>query len=246
LTIETFNVAQDDMNLHGVDGETGDYVCLTVADNGQGMTEEVRTRIFEPFFTTKPAGKGTGLGLAMVYGIVKQSGGQIWVYSEPGRGAAFKIYFQRAEGAVQKSMPRALAIGRGSETILVVEDQEGFREVMVDVLKESGYTVIEAANGRDALAKIKDYKGDIHMVISDVIMPEMSGASLVQELKQVLPAAKTLFVSGYTGDAMYRHGGFTEEAEFLQKPFTPSALARKVREILSKDNDSGIKSKGIL
>jgi PAS domain S-box-containing protein len=237
LTIATFNITSDDMHLHGVEGESGDFVCMTVADNGIGMTEEVRIRIFEPFFTTKPAGKGTGLGLAMVYGIVKQSGGQIWVYSEVGQGTVFKLYFPRSASAVKVEETRLTPVAYGTETVLVVEDQEGFREVMVDVLKDYGYTVVEASNGKDALAKIANYKERIHLVISDVIMPEMSGAQLAAELQRLLPGTKVLFVSGYTGDAMYRQGGFTEDAEFLQKPFAPSALARKVRAILDKSSN---------
>jgi two-component system cell cycle sensor histidine kinase/response regulator CckA len=236
LTIKTFNVPSEDVNLKGVEGAPGDYVCLAVADNGQGMTEEVRARVFEPFFTTKAEGKGTGLGLAMVYGIVKQSGGQIWVYSEIGKGTAFKLYFPRTMSAVKSAEPRLTATSGGTETVLIVEDQDGFREVMADVLKENGYTVIEAINGKDALSKIEQHKGTVDMVVSDVIMPEMSGADLATELKGILPGVKMLFVSGYTGDAMYRQGGFTETAEFLQKPFTPSALARRVRSVLDKKN----------
>ena len=234
LMFETSNVAEEVMRIGEAEAPPGDYVCLAISDNGVGMTEEIRGRIFEPFFTTKEEGKGTGLGLAMVYGIVKQSGGQIEVISEVGKGTSFKLYFPRTASTVPATEAPFVGAPGGTETVLVVEDQESFREVMVEVLKMHGYNVLQASNGKTALEKIKEYSGAIHLVISDVVMPEMGGAELAEKMVNALPSVRTLFVSGWAGDTLQGQDAFANDFEFLHKPFTPSALSRKVRQVLDK------------
>jgi CheY-like chemotaxis protein len=209
-------------------------VLLTVSDSGVGMDEETQRRIFEPFFTTKAIGKGTGLGLATVYGIVKQSGGFIWVYSEVGHGTTFKIYLprvdERADAAQQATaLPESV---RGTETVLLAEDAAAVRAVARQVLERNGYAVLEAPNGRTALDLAVKHRGPIHLLVTDVIMPEMSGRQLAERLKEPRPELKVLFVSGYTDDAIIRHGILEPGIAFLQKPFSPESLARKVRELL--------------
>jgi len=197
------------------------------------MDADTQSRIFEPFFSTKEKGKGTGLGLATVYGIVKQSGGFIWVYSEPGQGATFKIYLPRVDEPVSPPAPsRALATAGGTETILVAEDAPGVRGVVHEVLKRQGYTVLASPDGKSALALAAGHSGPIHLLITDVIMPEMSGRQLADRMREIRPDVKVLFVSGYTDDAIVRHGILEPGIAFLQKPFSPTALARKVREVL--------------
>lgn len=233
LTIETTNIELDEMYAHWHAGvKPGPYVMLAVSDTGYGMDAETKAHLFEPFFTTKA--QGTGLGLATVYGIVKQSGGDIWVYSEPGQGATFKIYLPRV--AEHESPPRAnharAALPRGWETILLVEDEKDVRELIRTLLRSSGYNVLEAANGGEALLLCEKYSGPIHLLITDVVMPHMSGHELVERLASLRPGLRTLYMSGYPDEAVVQHGMLEPGLFFLQKPFTPADLARKVRKIL--------------
>jgi len=242
LIIETAN-AQVDQTYAGpnVDLKPGSYVVLSVSDTGMGMDPETVTHLFEPFFTTKAPGKGTGLGLATAYGIVKQSGGAISVYSEPGRGTTIKIYLPSAAaktGAepVESSPAEAL---RGSETILVLEDEARVRKLVCEVLAARGYTVLEAVRGEEAIRMAREHKGRIHLLLADVVMPEMSGPQALEKIRQKHPRVKVLFMSGYTDEAMVHHGILDSGAPFLQKPFLPEALARKVREVLASQASAG-------
>jgi len=211
---------------------------LAFTDTGHGMTPEVKARLFEPFFTTKEAGKGTGLGLATVHGIVKQSGGHIFVYSEPGRGTAFKMYFPPAEEGVAAaaSMPDEEGPS-GNETILVVEDEAALREITRECLETTGYTVLDAAHAAAALELSERYKGTIHLLVTDVVMPGIPGSELAQRLTAERPGTKVLYMSGYTDDTVILRGALTEETPFVQKPFTMANLARKVREVLDTPTD---------
>jgi CheY-like chemotaxis protein len=212
----------------------GPYVMLAVSDTGMGMDQQTQARIFEPFFTTKVAGKGTGLGLSTVYGIVKQSGGNIWVYSELGRGTTFKIYLPRVDEGAQKFERRVEAKGvlKGSETVLLAEDEEAVRTLARQLLEMYGYQVLEAANGGATLLICERHQEPIHLLITDVIMPEMSGRELADRLAQLRPDMKVLFMSGYTDNAIVHQGVLDEWANFIQKPFPTHALARKVRNVL--------------
>jgi PAS domain S-box-containing protein len=236
LTIEAANVDLDGSYAQrDTEAAPGRYVMLAVTDNGSGMDQETQARIFEPFFTTKAQGKGTGLGLATVYGIVKQSGGFIWVYSELGQGTTFKIYLPRVEeiaAAVEPVRARP-APHRGSETILVVEDEEALRSLIRTVLEANGYTVLAASGGIEALGICKIQSCAIHLVLTDVVMPQMTGRELVKRMASLRPETKVLYMSGYTDNAMVHHGVLDGGTPFLQKPFTPDALARKVREVLA-------------
>ena len=198
------------------------------------MDKQTQARLFEPFFTTKAEGKGTGLGLSTVYGIVKQSGGNIWVYSEPGHGTTFRIYLPRIEEAAQAVEPDKAQepSPRGSETILLVEDEAGVRNLAKTILQTQGYTVLEAAQGEEALRLSGQHVGLIHLMVTDMVMPEMSGRELAERLKPLRPNMKILFVSGYTDKAMLHNGELDPGMAFLQKPFTLQTLARKVREVL--------------
>jgi two-component system cell cycle sensor histidine kinase/response regulator CckA len=239
LTIETANVELDSSYSHPPAVlSPGKYVMLAVTDNGCGMDAETQAHVFEPFFTTKEKGKGTGLGLATVYGVVKQSGGYVWVYSEPGRGTSFKIYLPRTEEgtapAGRDTKSDARATQRGSETILLVEDEKGVRELAREYLSMSGYTVIEAEDGHTALELAAMHVGPIHLLLTDVVMPGISGRELAERVGQVRPGIKILYMSGYTDQAVVHHGILENDAVLLQKPFTLTTLAAKLREILSE------------
>jgi two-component system cell cycle sensor histidine kinase/response regulator CckA len=223
----------------GVDIPTGRYVMLAVSDNGAGMDSDVQERIFEPFFTTKPVGQGTGLGLSTVYGIVKQSGGYIWVYSEPGEGSVFKVYLPEIGPSLAAETPApvcATAPLSGSETILVIEDEDIVRNLACRGLRDHGYNVVEAHNGAQGLRYIREHPGVIDLVISDVVMPEMGGRELGQSLATVEADLPILYMSGYTGEDVIQRGLLAPGAPFQQKPFTPAALAAKVRSMLDQDS----------
>ncbi len=237
LTIETSNVEldQDYVAMHP-DCTVGNYIKLAVCDNGGGMSPEVQAHIFEPFFTTKKPGKGTGLGLATVYGIVKQSGGSINLYSELGHGTTFKIYLP-AITEPERSIPRPQSSGNvtgGTETILLVEDDDAVRAIGVLVLQTHGYQVLAADSGKRALRILEKHRESVHLLVTDVIMPQMSGRELAETLGAKYPNLKVLYLSGYTDDSVIRHGILQAEVAFLQKPFTPLSLARKIREVLDK------------
>jgi two-component system cell cycle sensor histidine kinase/response regulator CckA len=217
-----------------VGARPGPNVMLAVSDNGTGIPREIQAHIFEPFFTTKEQGKGTGLGLATVYGIVKQSGGYVQLNSEPDQGTTFRIYLPRLEDAavaVDRSA-RPTASASGSETILLVEDEEGVRELARDILRATGYTVLEARNGNEALLISERHQGPLDLLLTDVVMPRMSGRELAERLGPLRPDLSVLYMSGYTDDAVIRHGVFGSGIAFLQKPFTPAALVQRVRESL--------------
>ena len=234
LTIETQNIVVDESHRRGQTFiRPGDYVRLSVSDTGMGMDKETQSRIFEPFFTTKEKGKGTGLGLSTVYGIVKQSGGYVLVQSEEQRGTTFHIYLPRVEGVAEKHAPPVptAALG-GSETILLVEDEDSVRQLVRDTLAAKGYRVVEAENGAAGLAAASRHDGRIDLVITDVVMPGMGGRELVGQLAQLRPETRVLYLSGYTEDAILSEGTIETGAAFLQKPFTLQNLSRKVREVL--------------
>ncbi len=234
LTLETANACLDtEYARHKVAVTPGEYVLLAVTDTGCGIAPEVLPHIFEPFFTTKEQGKGTGLGLPTVYGIVKQSGGFVWVYSEVGHGTVFKVYLPRARRAAEKSPEDTVAPApaRGSETLLVVEDEDAVRESISESLSSRGYTVLQGKNGADALQVLEHFAAKIDLLITDVVMPGMSGAELAKRVRELRPETRILFVSGYTESTVVRHGIHTD-CGFLQKPFTLPALARKVRELI--------------
>lgn len=235
LTIETANVVLDEtyVNQHPA-VKAGPYVMLAVSDTGCGMDPETQSRIFEPFFTTKEQGKGTGLGLSTVYGIVEQYCGSIWVYSEQGIGTTFKIYLPRTEEASEpvESDSAGDPLPHGLETVLLVEDEEAVRQLSYEVLRRNGYTVLVAHNGEEALQVCERYKAPISLMVTDVVMPGMSGRELAESLVPSRPEMKVLYTSGYTDDAVVRRGVLQEGVAFLQKPFMAEALARKVRELL--------------
>jgi signal transduction histidine kinase len=238
LIVETQNVVvgEEDAERH-VTFQAGVYVMIAVSDTGPGIDPDVLPRIFEPFFTTKEPGKGTGLGLSMVYGIVKQSGGWIWVYSEPGHGTTFKIYLPRVDEPVATATQEAALdreSPRGAETVLVVEDEDTVRKLTAQALQKYGYDVIEAANGGDALLACERRNEPIPLLITDVVMPHVSGPELAIRLRQLHPEMRVLYTSGYTDDAVVRHGLLDRTMAFLQKPFSPDTLARKVRDVLDR------------
>ena len=235
LKIETANFAIDhEFASRHLGLSTGNYVVLTVSDNGCGMDEKTKARIFEPFFTTKEKGRGTGLGLSTVYGIVTQSGGNIWVYSEPGEGTVFKVFlpqFQPENEAPVKA-PVDMVVPRGSETILLVEDEDVVRGLARQILEQAGYNVLDARGGEEAIRLCRERRGPIDLLLTDVVMPETSGKEVAERLTRLRPMTRVLYMSGYTDDAIVHHGVLDSDVEFIQKPFTPVALARKVREVL--------------
>jgi two-component system, cell cycle sensor histidine kinase and response regulator CckA len=236
LLIETANADPDEQYaLHHPPFVPGRYVCLAVADTGVGMDPETRSRVFEPFFTTKGVGKGTGLGLSSVYGIVKQSGGYIWVYSELGNGSVFKIYLPRVDEPVQRVRPEEVApsLFRGTETILLVEDEQAVRTLTRHLLEQSGYTVVEASDGSQALEIARQHADPIHLVLTDVVMPGMNGPALAQGLSSIHPEAKVLYTSGYSGN-VGSPTGIPAGASLLQKPFARVKLLGKLRELLDQ------------
>ncbi len=241
LIIETGSVVLDeDYARRHVAVQPGNHIRLAVTDSGCGMDEEVQSKIFEPFFTTKEAGKGTGLGLSTVYGIVKQNHGNIWVYSEPGKGTTFKIYLPEVEVSEEKADEKAESTSRavGSETILLVEDDKGVRKVASRILCKGGYKVLEAESGGDALLIVEQHDGPIALILTDVVMPRMSGKQLADRLATVRPDMAVLFMSGYTANAIAHHGVLEVGIPFVEKPFSEETLLKKVREVLDTRSPS--------
>jgi two-component system cell cycle sensor histidine kinase/response regulator CckA len=237
VTIKMANVVLDeDYARTHPDVQSGEYVEIAVSDTGLGMDQETQARIFEPFFTTKEKGKGTGLGLATVFGIVRQSAGHIWVYSEPGMGTTFRVYFPRFGGNAERptSAPTELASERGSETILLVEDEDQVRVLARNILRRSGYVVLDVPNGGEALLICEQHGAEIHLLLTDVVLPRMSGRQLAERLAILRPDMKVLFMSGYTDDAIFQHGIIDSGVAFLQKPLTPTSLTRRVRAVLDE------------
>jgi PAS domain S-box-containing protein len=241
LTIETSVVELDESySTFHFDVPPGRYVLLAVSDTGTGMDAKTLSHVFEPFFTTKEAGKGTGLGLSAVYGVVKQSGGHVSVYSEPGVGTTFKVYLPRVEDAPEKNRAPAVhaALVGGTETILVVEDEEAVRRLTCRSLEAQGYEVLPAASASEALLLLEKHAGEIHLLITDVVMPDVSGRELARSAAPLRPLMKVLFMSGYTDNVIVHHGVLDAGTAFLQKPFTPRSLAQKVREVLDAEKRS--------
>jgi PAS domain S-box-containing protein len=243
LTITTDDITLDDTYARThVGAVPGPHVMLAVSDTGSGMSAEVQGRLFEPFFTTKPAGKGTGLGLASVYGIVKQSGGNIWVYSEVGHGTTFKVYLPLVDATADEAMPMSRtpqppapppAMSANGATILLVEDNPSLEQIARRILKRYGYSVLSAPSAEEAVRVSRTHAGAIDLLLTDVVMPGQSGPSLATLLTTERPEMRVLHMSGYTDDAVVRHGALSGTAAFLQKPFTPEGLSRKVEEVLS-------------
>jgi CheY-like chemotaxis protein len=235
LTLETQNVELDaDFARNHPTIRPGPHVMLAVGDTGLGMSAETKAQIFEPFFTTKEQGKGTGLGLATVYGIVKQSGGTIWVYSELGHGSVFKLYFpmvREAPAAKDVAKPEVNTYA-GTETILLVEDEEGVRSLVRVALQSAGYNVLEVVDPEAALKTCTSHEGPIHLLLTDVVMPQMSGPVVASKVAALRPGIRVLYMSGYTDDAVVHHGVLSHEMPFIQKPFSPGSLRKKIREVL--------------
>jgi len=236
LTIETANIELDEDYVHAhPDAQPGPHVMLAISDTGHGMDSATTTRIFDPYFSTKGA-SGTGLGLATVYGIVKQSGGNIWVYSEPGRGTTFKVYTPAAPGvtpAVTTEDPSSPEL-RGSETILVVEDEQSVRELIVQLLGDAGYRVIDAADGTNAIRLCREHDGEVHLLLTDVVLPKMSGPQVAEAIAELRPATKVVYMSGYTDNAVVHRGMADETIIFLDKPIKPQVLVETVWRHLSR------------
>ena len=238
LTIETANVDLDESYFreHGIEEQSGTYVVMAVSDTGTGMDEETQSHVFDPFFTTKDVGKGTGLGLSTVYGIVKQNKGFVWVYSEPEQGSTFKVYLPKVEGDAVLEERERTSVGEvdGSETVLIVEDDDSLRNLARKTLRNYGYKVLEAENGKDALRISKEHERPIDLMITDVVMPKMSGKETAERMQSLYPQMKVIYMSGYTDDAIARHRVLEPGLNFLEKPFSPKVLARKVRNVLDK------------
>jgi signal transduction histidine kinase/CheY-like chemotaxis protein len=238
LTIETANAELDEEYAHTHIGVIPDhYVRLSVSDTGVGMSREVQEKAFDPFFTTKDKGKGTGLGLSTAYGIVKQSKGNIWAYSEPGHGTTFKIYLPRIEGELDTLRGRddPDSFPKGNETVLLVEDEPPVRDLAIRLLKQQGYRVLEAANAEEALRVAQENDEEkIHLLLTDVVLPRMGGKDLADQVKVLRPDIKVLYTSGYTDDAIVHHGVLNPDTHFLQKPFSLKTLSQKIREVLDK------------
>jgi CheY-like chemotaxis protein len=216
------------------DIEPGSYVLITVSDTGIGMDAATQARVFEPFFTTKPQGQGTGLGLAVCYGIVRQAGGHIWAFSEPGRGSIFRVLLPKAidPDPAQEAVPGSDAVARGTETVLVVEDEHAVRTLAVRALTSAGYRVLQAANGEDAIAAAAAHDGDVHVLLTDVVMPGMNGREVADVLTTSRPGIRVVYMSGYAEDAVLRQGVIRDGLPFLSKPFDAPHLARMVRSVL--------------
>ena len=234
VTVTIADVELDADGATGLATSPGPRVMIAVRDTGTGMDAETQAHIFEPFFTTKEQGKGTGLGLAMVFGVVRQSGGSVAVTSAPGEGTTMKVFLPRVEDEACEAAPlsRPPATLRGTETILLVEDEEGVRTLARTILRKYGYDVLEAHNGGDALLLCEQHRGTIDLLLTDVVMPRTSGRQLAERLHLIRPTMKVLFMSGYTNDAVVRHGIHESTIAFYQKPVLPEPLARKVREVL--------------
>jgi PAS domain S-box-containing protein len=236
LTIETANVELDrDYADWHADVRPGPHVMVAITDTGVGMDSATMSKIFEPFFTTKPAGKGTGLGLSTVYGIVKQSGGNVWVYSEPGRGTSFKIYLPKAKEAstAPAAPPPVVVPTSGHETILVVEDDEPVRELICKALRDGGYPVIDTGDADEAIRICREHAGEIHVLLTDLILPKKSGRELVWSVQEIRPSLRVMFMSGYSEQAIVHQGMMEAAAAFIEKPIAPSQLLKRIREFLS-------------
>jgi signal transduction histidine kinase/CheY-like chemotaxis protein len=245
LIIQTSNVILEDSytGKRNLNLKPGPYVMLAVTDTGYGIDQKILPHIFEPFFTTKEQGKGTGLGLSTVYGIINQSGGDIWVETDTGRGTTFKIYLPRVDNPAeeQQASESRESLLSVSETVLLVEDEDVVRKLVREILEMNGYNVLQAANGREALPICEQHAGPIHLMLTDVVMPQMGGRELAERVASLRPDMKVLFMSGYTDDAIVHHGVLDSGIAFIQKPFTPDSLARKVRDMLdstAKSSDS--------
>jgi CheY-like chemotaxis protein len=235
LTIETANTEIDEEYVKShPESKAGPHVVLVVSDTGVGIDKATQARMFEPFFTTKPRDKGTGLGLSTVYGIVRQSGGSIWPYSEPGKGTTFKIYIPCAVAGSEhaKTPATATTVRGGTETILLVEDELQVRTLVRSILQRAGYRVLEASDGGAALRISEDCATLIHLLLTDVVMPVLGGREVAEHLMGTRQALKVLYMSGYTEDAIVRHGVLHSSMNYLQKPFTPDSVLRRVRQVL--------------
>jgi CheY-like chemotaxis protein len=246
LTIETNNVELDESYVRThISVRPGAYVLLAVSDTGTGMDAQTRARLFEPFFTTKGQGRGTGLGLSIVFGIVKQSGGNIEIYSEPGKGTSVKVYLPQVDqGSAVESEQATHTAHPGSETILLVEDEDMVRRLVRETLEREGYKLLDAAGPAEAHRISRHYKGPIHLLITDVIMPKLSGRELAGKLTAERPGLMVLYMSGYTDSAVLANGILDDETAFLQKPFTPASLSRRVRQILDRASEGKIRQAG--
>jgi two-component system cell cycle sensor histidine kinase/response regulator CckA len=237
LTIETANMKLDNIYFQdrGVESAlSGSYVMLAVTDNGAGMDEKTRSRVFDPFFTTKEKVSGTGMGLSTVYGIVKQNNGYVWVYSEPGKGTSFKVYFPKVAEDETAGKERAKVSDEisGSETVLIVEDNDALRKLAKNALRKYGYKILEAENGEKALNVSETHEGPIHLLLTDVVMPRMSGTDLSENLQSIRPETLVIYMSGYTADAIVRNGILRQDIKFIEKPFSLESLGKKVRQVL--------------